>query len=758
MPASAATIAAAPPLSRDGAGATQASGLSAREVALASRLLKDGLRQTDLSVPSIHCGGCVARIERALTAVDGVVTARVNLSTKRLSVRWRSADAAPPPFVETLTALGYAPHLDGGVAEKDPALAELIRALAVAGFASGNIMLLSVSVWSGVGPEARDLFHWLSALIAFPALLYSGRVFFRSAWRGLRRGHTNMDVPISLGVLLAFGMSLYDTATHGQHAYFDASITLLFFLLIGRTLDHVMRERARAVVKGLAQLAPRGAMTERPDGGCDYVPVDRIRPGMTVLLAAGDRIPVDGVVADGASDLDRALVTGESLPQPVAAGSLLQAGTLNLTAPLRMRATAAAADSFLAETIRLMETAESGRPAYRRVADRAAALYAPAIHACALLSFAGWMIATGDLHRAATIAVAVLIITCPCALGLAVPMVQVVAARRLFENGIMVRDGGALERLAEIDTVLFDKTGTLTRGRLRLRDAAMVDPACLALAAAMGLRSRHPHAEALVAAAGAGSPGTAQIVLSDVTEEPGCGMEARAGTDLLRLGRRDWAARPEGLPGDLSEDTETVLARNGVALQRFRFEDDLRPQAGEAVAALKSLGLAVELVSGDRPAPVAAVAAAAGIAAARPLQPPAGKVARIAELAAAGRKTLMVGDGLNDAPALMAAHVSMAPATAADVGRSAADVVFLRDSLAAVPLTVRIARAAMRLVRQNFGLAIVYNAIALPVAVLGQVTPLVAAIAMSFSSMLVVANALRLRAGRKRPGMIGAAP
>ncbi|MGE3231643.1 MAG: heavy metal translocating P-type ATPase [Hyphomicrobium sp.] len=750
MPASAATIAAAPPLSRDGAGATQASGLGAGEVALASRLLKDGLRQTDLSVPSIHCGGCVARIERALTAVDGVVTARVNLSTKRLSVRWRSADAAPPPFVETLTALGYAPHLDGGVAEKDPALAELIRALAVAGFASGNIMLLSVSVWSGVGPEARDLFHWLSALIAFPALLYSGRVFFRSAWRGLRRGHTNMDVPISLGVLLAFGMSLYDTATHGQHAYFDASITLLFFLLIGRTLDHVMRERARAVVKGLAQLAPRGAMTERPDGGCDYVPVDRIRPGMTVLLAAGDRIPVDGVVADGASDLDRALVTGESLPQPVAAGSLLQAGTLNLTAPLRMRATAAAADSFLAETIRLMETAESGRPAYRRVADRAAALYAPAIHACALLSFAGWMIATGDLHRAATIAVAVLIITCPCALGLAVPMVQVVAARRLFENGIMVRDGGALERLAEIDTVLFDKTGTLTRGRLRLRDAATVDPACLALAAAMGLRSRHPHAEAL-AAAGAGSPGTTQIVLSDVTEEPGCGMEARSGTDLLRLGRRDWAARLEGLPGDLSEDTETVLARNGVALQRFRFEDDLRPQAGEAVAALKRLGLAVELISGDRPAPVAAVAAAAGIEAARPLQPPAGKVARIAELAAAGRKTLMVGDGLNDAPALMAAHVSMAPATAADVGRSAADVVFLRDSLAAVPLTVRIARAAMRLVRQNFGLAIVYNAVALPVAVLGQVTPLVAAIAMSFSSMLVVANALRLRAARSDP-------
>ncbi len=750
MPASAATIAAAPPLSRDGAGATQASGLGAGEVALASRLLKDGLRQTDLSVPSIHCGGCVARIERALTAVDGVVTARVNLSTKRLSVRWRSADAAPPPFVETLTALGYAPHLDGGVAEKDPALAELIRALAVAGFASGNIMLLSVSVWSGVGPEARDLFHWLSALIAFPALLYSGRVFFRSAWRGLRRGHTNMDVPISLGVLLAFGMSLYDTATHGQHAYFDASITLLFFLLIGRTLDHVMRERARAVVKGLAQLAPRGAMIERPDGGCDYVPVDRIRPGMTVLLAAGDRIPVDGVVADGASDLDRALVTGESLPQPVAAGSLLQAGTLNLTAPLRMRATAAAADSFLAETIRLMETAESGRPAYRRVADRAAALYAPAIHACALLSFAGWMIATGDLHRAATIAVAVLIITCPCALGLAVPMVQVVAARRLFENGIMVRDGGALERLAEIDTVLFDKTGTLTRGRLRLRDAATVDPACLALAAAMGLRSRHPHAEAL-AAAGAGSPGTTQIVLSDVTEEPGCGMEARSGTDLLRLGRRDWAARLEGLPGDLSEDTETVLARNGVALQRFRFEDDLRPQAGEAVAALKRLGLAVELISGDRPAPVAAVAAAAGIEAARPLQPPAGKVARIAELAAAGRKTLMVGDGLNDAPALMAAHVSMAPATAADVGRSAADVVFLRDSLAAVPLTVRIARAAMRLVRQNFGLAIVYNAVALPVAVLGQVTPLVAAIAMSFSSMLVVANALRLRAARSDP-------
>ncbi|ESX41980.1 Nitrogen fixation protein FixI, partial [Mesorhizobium sp. LSHC424B00] len=440
---------------------------SSQEIRLASRSLGDDLHQTDLSVPTVHCGACIQTIETALGKLDHVEAARVNLSTKRVSVRWRGDEA--PPLVAVLGRLGYQAHLfEAEIDAKDKMLSELIRAVAVAGFAAGNIMLLSVSVWSGAEGATRDLFHWVSALIAIPALAFAGGIFFKSAWNALRHGRMNMDVPIAVGVSLAYAMSLYETITHGDHAYFDASVSLLFFLLIGRTLDHVMRERARTAVKNLSQLAARGAMVLRGDGARDYLPVGEIEPGMQLLIAAGERIPVDSTIVHGASDLDCSLVTGESTPRNVAPGEIVQAGVLNLTGPLTIETTAAAKDSFLAEMVRLMEAAEGGRARYRRIADRVSALYAPVVHLTALATFLGWMAATDDWHRAMTIAIAVLIITCPCALGLAVPIVQVVAARRLFENGIMVKDGSAMERLATIDTAVFDKTGTLTLGQPRL--------------------------------------------------------------------------------------------------------------------------------------------------------------------------------------------------------------------------------------------------------------------------------------------------
>jgi Cu2+-exporting ATPase len=717
------------------------------EILLASREVGTGVRQTDLSVPQIHCGGCIQAIERALGALPGVEQARVNLSTKRVAIRWRGA--APPPFVATLKDAGYDAHPhDAGAVETDGAMKELVRALAVAGFAASNIMMLSVAIWSGADPATRDAFHWISALIALPALGYAGRVFFRSAWRALRHGRTNMDVPISIGVSLAFALSLYETVEHGPHAYFDAATSLLFFLLIGRTLDHVMRARARTAVAGLAGLAARGALVRADDGRERYRPVAELAPGMTILLAAGERVPVDARVDAGRSELDTSLVTGESLPQPVGAGDVVQAGTLNLTGPLTLVAIAAAADSFLAEMTRMMAAAEAGRSRYRRIADRAARLYAPVVHLTALATFAGWMIVAGDLHRAVTVAIAVLIITCPCALGLAVPMAQVMAARRLFERGIMVKDGGALERLAEVDHVVFDKTGTLTHGAPALVDADRIAASALAVAAALAAHSRHPFSRALAAAGRARDlPGPG---LSEVAEHPGAGLEAHVGDTCYRLGRPDWAL--DGAPG--SDAPSVVLSANRRPLAGFGFDDALRPDAAAAVAALAARGLGVEIVSGDRAAPVRRLAAALGVPAVARISP-GGKVAHLGERAAAGRRVLMVGDGLNDAPALAAAHVSMAPATAADVGRNAADLVFLRDSLMAVPQALDIARRAGRLARQNLALAAGYNAIAIPVAVAGQVTPLSAAIAMSLSSILVVANALRLapraRSGAPRP-------
>jgi Cu2+-exporting ATPase len=714
---------------------------SADEVRLASRAVGPGLRQTDLSVPSIHCGACMARIEKALGGLEQVQSARVNLSTKRVAVRWLG-DGAPPAMIQTLLDLGYEPHLYEQVeTQQDKTLPALIRALAVAAFASMNIMMLSGSVWFGAEGSTRDILHWICAGLAVPALLYSGRVFYLSAWAALRHRRTNMDVPITIGIALALALSLYDTLHSGAEVYYDAAVSLVFFLLIGRTLDHVMRERARTAVKSLARLAPRGALVLHADGQREYMPLGDIAPGMTILLAAGERVPVDATVLSGASDLDRSLISGESQPVPVQPEAKLEAGTLNLTGPLTIRADAAEADSTLAEMVRLMEVAESGRGHYRRLADRAAALYSPVVHLAALAAFAGWMLWGGDLHQSVTVAIAVLIITCPCALGLAVPMVQVVAARRLFEAGIMVKDGSALERLAEIDSVVFDKTGTLTQGIPQLVNLAQIAPEHLALAAALASHSRHPHSQAIARAAAV----TDGRVLTTITEQPGFGIEAQSAGEVYRLGRADWALiASAGVEG-------TVLSRHGVLLARFSFNDALRPGADAAIAALEAEGLALEIISGDRPDAVAAIADRLGIAARAAAVLPGGKAARIAALGADGHKTLMVGDGLNDAPALVAAHVSMAPASAADVGRNAADFVFLHNDLGAVPLAVSVARRAGKLIRQNFALSILYNVIALPIAVAGLVNPFLAAIAMSLSSVVVVLNALRLGWGHERP-------
>ena len=720
-------------------------GPSGDELLLTSRALGDGLRQIDLSVPAVHCAACIHTIESTLGKLPTVDSARVNLSTKRVSVRWRETDS-PPPIVATLNTLGYAAHLfDEDAKANDGTLAELIRALAVSGFAAGNIMLLSVSVWAGAEGATRDLFHWVSALVAIPAFAFAGCIYIRSAWNALSHGRMNMDVPIALGISLAYAMSLYETINHGEHAYFDASVSLLFFLLIGRTLDHVMRERARAAVTGLSRLAPRGAMVVREDGSRDYLPTSEIAAGMRVIVAAGERVPVDGDVTSGSSDLDCAIVSGESAPLAVAPGVIVRAGMLNLTQPLTITASAAAKDSFLAEMLRLMEAAEGGRARYRRIADRASALYSPVVHLTAFLTFIGWMIAAGDWHQALTVAIAVLIITCPCALGLAVPIVQVVAARRLFEHGIMVKDGSAMERLAEIDTVVFDKTGTLTTGMPRLSNGAAIDPAALATAAAIAVHSRHPLSAAIVAAAATARADLAPF--DSVAETPGLGLEAMRSGVVYRLGRADWAIGDTRRQGMIARST--VLARNGEPVAAFAFTDQLRPDAAAAVLELKGKGLAVELLSGDAEPAVAAAAAALAIDRHRAGIQPGGKMERLAELANAGRKVLMVGDGLNDVPALAAAHVSMAPATAADVGRNAADFVFLRDGLSAVPLALDVSRRSGRLIRENLALAIGYNAIAVPIAILGHVTPLIAAIAMSMSSLIVIANAMRLLGGPK---------
>jgi len=705
----------------------------------------DGGRVLYLMVEGVTCGGCVRRIERALAAEPDVTFARVNLTTRRLVVRWQGPAERARTFVERVVRLGYGavPFDPERLAEGDSREErELLRALAVAGFAAGNVMLLAISDWAGqatgdMGPATRALFHWIEALIALPAVLYAGRPFFRSALAALRSGHTNMDVPISLAVLITPLVSLYETIRGGTHVWFDSALTLLFFLLIGRFLDRRARGVARSAVERLVALTRTPVTLLMPDGGTRSVRPEEVRAGDLALVAAGERIPADGTVEAGSGHVDTSAITGESVPQPVAPGDRVFAGTVSLDAMLRVRVRAVGEDTLLAEIVRLMEVAEQRRGRYVALADRLAGWYAPAVHTLAALAFAGWWLLGGlDWQQALLIATAVLIITCPCALGLAVPAVQVIASGRLLKRGVLLKSATALERLAQVDTVVFDKTGTLTEDRPTPRLSGLPEDA-LRRAAAMAHASRHPLARALAAAFPHVAPA------EGVEEVPGEGLRLRGEEGEYRLGRRAFAA-PDAPDSGFAEGPELWFSGPGIAPLRIPFTDRLRPDAAGVVAALRRRGFDVRLFSGDRAPAVRRVAEELGIAACKAELRPADKVRELEALRDAGRRVLMVGDGLNDAPALAAAHASISPASAVDISRTAADAVFQGRLLAPVLEVLEVARRAERLVLQNIALAFLYNAIAVPLAMAGFVTPLVAAIAMSTSSLTVVGNALRL--------------
>ena len=709
----------------------------AAERIAALRAERDG--RIMLSLPLAHCAACISTVEHALCAVPGVRSARVNLTRKRVSVE-AAADVTAARLIAVLAGEGQEAHeLDPGLlsaTETDRQGRDLLMRLGVAFFSMMNVMLLSVAVWSGAEAATRDLFHWISAAIALPTVIFAGQPFFRSAWASLRAGRLGMDVPISLALILASTISVYETWMSGHHAYFDAAVMLTFFLLIGRYLDHRTRAIARSAAEELAALeVPRAIVLL--DGEEVETALSAVLPGDTVLVRPGARMPVDGVVIKGASEVDRSLLTGESLPVQAGVGTVVSAGEVNLTGPLTLRVTAAGKESSLHRMADLVAVAEGAKTRYTSLADRAARLYSPLVHVLSFSAFGYWMWATGgDLRHAINISAAVLIITCPCALGLAVPAVITSASGKLFRKGLLIKHGTALERLAKVDTVVFDKTGTLTLGIPDPVGLAGHPPEVLAVAAALAAGSSHPLARAL--AEGARAAGVVPVAVDNIVEVPGHGIEGMWQGARVQLGRADWVgARP-------MSETATYLGVAG-ATHAFTFTDRPRPGADTAVQALKAAGMRIELLSGDAEAPVRALAERLGITDWRAEVLPAEKAARVAELTAQGRKVLMVGDGLNDTAALAAAHVSISPATALDAARVASDIVLLGQDMSPIADAVRIGQQSARRMVENFVISGGYNVVAVPLALVGLATPLAAALAMSLSSITVSLNAMRLK-------------
>ncbi len=723
----------------------------ALDLSLYAKPASDGILGMDLAVEGISCGACIARIEGAVRLLPGVTEARLNYTDRRLHVAWADALIKPSQILTTLERIGYRGHPFVPLRAEQEEAAEmrrLLRCLAVAGFAAMNIMLLSVSVWSGnvtdITPETRDFFHWASALIALPAAAYAGRPFFASAWQALRSATLNMNVPISLGVILALAMSVIETAHHAEHAYYDSAIMLLFFLLVGRTLDHAMRRKTRAVAGNLAAL--KGETAHRFAGDeLVSVPVAALRTGDRVLVRPGERVPADGVVRAGISEIDESIITGETARRKVAAGATVYAGSMNYAGALTFEVTTPGGATLIDEIERLVEKAAGAKSRAMRLADRAARVYAPMVHATAALTCVGWLMAGASVHDAVVTAIAVLIITCPCALALAIPAVQVVASGALFRAGVILNAGDAIERLAEADVVVFDKTGTLTLPEPRVVNAAEIDPDLLQKASRLALSSRHPLARALAREATVATP------FDGAVEEPGQGIGAMIDGAEARLGSAEYCgAAPRALAPPGTSGESHICFSHGDRSATFAISQKLREDAVSVVTALVGLGLELHILSGDRDEAVRPVAAALGIAQWLGELKPAEKIARIETMKSQGRRVLMVGDGLNDAPALASAYVSLSPISAADVTQAQADAVFLGERLCPVLDAIVIARRARHLMSQNLWLAAIYNVIAVPVAIAGAVTPLIAALAMSGSSVLVTLNALR--AYRRRKG------
>jgi len=741
-------------------------------------------RDINLLVEGIHCAACVWLIETGLARVPGVEEARVNLTGRRLKVRWDNGRVRLSAILRRLSDIGYS------AVPFDPATSEgalqhhnrqLLYRMAFAGFAMMNLMWISIALYSGADRgEFRGLFQWIGFLIATPTLIYSGFPFFKGAWSGLRSGHLTMDLPIAIGVSNTYLYSLYVTAsgTLVGDVYWDTVVNFLFVILVGRFLESISKRKAVASTQRLLDLQPKVATLLR-DGEEVAVPIRAVKPGELVLVRPGEKVPVDGLVRAGRSSVDESMLSGESVPVTKVEGARVCAGTLNGPGPLQVEVEGLLRDTTLGRIIRLVEDAQASKAPIQCIADRVVPWFVAVTLALAAITFGLWV--HEGVEQALMAATAVLIITCPCAFGMSTPMAIAVASGLGARLGILVKNGAVLEGLSSIDHFVFDKTGTLTEGRPTVSAVADrsarwdgADPAALGTGARADLRrlaalerfSEHPIAGAILGLCERAGIDVSGQEVSDVDTQPGLGIRGTVDGFRVVSGTAEWLRRngvePDPVLVASAAFIESVeggilrLAVDGRETLVIAVEDRLRPDAAEVVRQLKAEGIRVTLLSGDRRVAAERVAARLGGVDVFAEVLPQDKDRIIAKLQRGGQRVAMVGDGVNDAPALVRADVGIAMGSGTDVSIASADIVLIKSELARVRQAATLSRRTLRTIRQNIGISILYNVVMVPLAMAALVTPLVAAVSMPLSSLAVIGNSARIHgmfrgAERRRP-------
>ncbi|OOG23080.1 copper-translocating P-type ATPase [Thioalkalivibrio denitrificans] len=718
------------------------------------------VREAALILEGIVCAACVWLNERHVKSLPGVLEFAVNYSTHRARLRWDDARIHLSDILQAIREIGYRAHpFDPGRQEEvfRRERQAALRRLAVAGLGMMQVMMVSVALWiGGDDPGYEGLMHflrWVAFLIATPVVLYAGSTFFTSAWRDLSHRQLGMDVPVALAIGSTYLASGWGTITGTGEVYFESVTMFVFFLLTGRYLEMGARQRAGQATEALGKLLPAMAIRITPQGD-EPVPVADLAPGDRVRVRPGDTVPADGTVLEGRSSVNEAMLTGESLPRARGADDELTGGTVNVESPLVMRVDRVGADTMLSAIQRLLDRAQTEKPRLARMAERGTGAFVAAVLILTALVGAVWWFGI-DPSRAFWVMVAMLVVSCPCALALATPVAMTAATGSLTGRGVLVTRGHALETLAAATDIVFDKTGTLTEGQLERVHTELLgdrdEAYCLGIAAVLEQGSEHPVARVFQRA---GTPGG---VLSDQRASPGQGMEGRVDGRRYRMGSAAFV-RELAVQGDWPSERMAALAKRFPAaslvllgdetgpLAAFVLEDRLREDAAACIAALRDAGLKVHLLSGDHPDTVQYTAARVGIESASGGLDPDGKLRALEAIQARPDAVVaMVGDGINDAPVLARAHVSIAMAEGTQLAQASADMILYGTRLGQLPAALGLAGRMVRVVRQNIRWAIGYNVIALPVAASGILTPWMAALGMSLSSLIVVVNSLRLR-------------